>query len=160
MRKLSLFILALVMALSLTACGSSHPEATQLGTSAFSIQLPDGYKSVEDDYDEDQIAYYYKDDESVDFDVFQWTKGDQYTLESEAVYFANEYGTTPESVVINGINGMKYTSEELYDGHTYTVVNYMFEDADSSVELSFRTIDTSEEYAVVDEIIHTLKQNG
>ena len=46
-----------------------------------------------------------------------------------------------------------------FDGETYTVVNYMFEDDTYIVEICFWTIDTDAEYAVVDEIINTLKKN-
>ena len=80
-------------------------------------------------------------------------------MEAEAKAFAEFYGTVPESVVINEINGMKYVSEEEYDGAVYTVVNYMFEDDANIVELCFWTIDSEEEYDSIDEIINTLKQN-
>lgn len=162
MKKTLILLLALAMLLTLAACGGKEKKdggATQLGTSAFSVVLPEGYAETDDDFDEDQIAYYYRDDESIDFDVYQWEKEGKYTLESEAEYFASEYGAVPESVVINGIDCMKYVSEEEYDGAVYTVVNYMFEDEDSIVELCFWTIDTEEEYAAVDEIIGTLKQD-
>lgn len=157
MKKTLSLTLALLLALALTACGNAKP--TQLGTSAFSIVLPKGYAPETDDLDEDQIAFYYKDDNSIDFDVYQWEKGDKYTLESEAKDFAAFYGTTPEAVVINGIHGMKYVSEEEYGGHVYTVVNYMFEDDVYIVELCFWTINTAEEYAAVDEIINTLAKS-
>ena len=147
----------LMLVLALAACGNTKP--TQLGTSDFSIVLPDGYASMEDDFDEDQVAYFYKDDNSIDFDVYQWAKGDEYTLESEANYFAAEYGTTAKAVTINGLNGWKYISAEDFEGNTYTVVNYMFEDDTYIVELSFWTIDTEAEYTAVDEIINTLKKN-
>ena len=114
---------------------------------------------TEDDLSEDQIAFYHKDDKSIDFDVYQWEKGDQYTLESEAKFFAAEYGATAEAVKVNGIDGWKYVSSEAYEGNTYTVVNYMFEDDTYIVELSFWTINTDAEYAAVDEIINTLKKN-
>lgn len=158
MRRFLTFMLALVMLLSLVACGAGKKNEIMLGTSDFSIILPAGYEKTDDDLDEDQIAYYYKDDDSIDFDVYQWDKGNQYTLESEAEYYAAQYGTKAEPVVVNGINGMKYLSVEEYDGFSYTVVNYMFEDEDSIVELCFWTIDTDEEYAAVDEIIQTLKK--
>ena len=157
MKKIGILTLALVIVLSLVACGSAKP--TQIGTSDFSIVLPAGYTSAEDDLEEDQIAYYYKDDNSIDFDVYQWEKGDEYTLEAEANYFASEYGATAEAVVVNQINGWKYVSLEAFDGNTYTVVNYMFEDDTYIVELSFWTIDTEAEYEAVDEIIKTLKKN-
>ena len=156
MKKILILTLVVLTALSLFACGS---KPTQLGESAFSIVLPDGYVLTEDDFDEDQIAYYYKDDESIDFDVFQWEKGDEYTLESEATYFAAEYGAVAEAVTVNGINGMKYVSAEDYEGNTYTVVNYMFEDDTYIVEICFWTVDTDAEYKAVDEIINTLKKN-
>lgn len=157
MKKIAILTLVLVLVLTLVACGNTKP--TQLGTSDFSIVLPNGYDLAEDNLDEDQVAFFYKDDKSIDFDVYQWAKGNEYTLESEANYFAAEYGATPEAVTINGINGWKYISAEDFEGHTYTVVNYMFEDDTYIVELSFWTIDTEAEYTAVDEIINTLKKN-
>lgn len=158
MKKIALLALALALVLALAACGN-NAKPTQLGTSDFSIVLPDGYASTEDDFDEDQVAYFYKDDNSIDFDVYQWEKGDEYTLESEANYFAAEYGAVAEAVTVNGINGMKYVSAEDYEGNTYTVVNYMFEDDTNIVEICFWTVDTDAEYKAVDEIINTLKKN-
>ena len=158
MKKIALLALALALVFSLAACGS-NAKPTQLGTSDFSIVLPEGYASAEDDFDEDQVAYFYKDDNSIDFDVYQWAKGDEYTLESEANHFATEYGTTAEAVTVNGIKGYKYVSTEEYEGSTYTVVNYMFEDDTYIVEICFWTVNTDAEYAAVDEIINTLKKN-
>ena len=158
MKKIASFILVLAFAFALVACGNVT-ETTQLGTSAYSIILPEGFVLSEDELAEDQVAYYYKDDNTVDFDVYQWEKGDQYTLESEANNYAEDYGTTAEVVVVNGINGMKYVSIEDYEGVTYTVINYMFEDDVNIVELCFWTIGTEEEYAAVDEVLSTLKKN-
>ena len=157
MKKITILALVLVFVLALSACSGN--KYTQLGDSEFSIVLPDGYAKTEDDPDEDQIAYYYKDDNSIDFDVYQWEKGTQYTLESEANSYAAHYGTTASAVTVNGINGMKYVSTEEYEGHTYTVVNYMFEDEIYLIELCFWTTDTAEEYEAVDEILNTLKRN-
>ncbi|MBR5241578.1 MAG: hypothetical protein IKV20_00430 [Clostridia bacterium] len=157
MKKIAILTLVLMLVFALAACGNTKP--TQLGTSDLSILLPDGYASVEDDMDEDQVAYFYKDDNSIDFDVYQWEKGDEYTLESEANYFAAEYGTTATAVSVNGIGGYKYVSTEDYEGNTYTVVNYMFEDDTYIVEISFWTVDNDAEYKAVDEIINTLKKN-
>lgn len=157
MKKIAILTLAFLFVFALVACGNTKP--TQLGTSDFSIVLPKGYASTEDDFDEDQIAYFYKDDNSIDFDVYQWEKGDEYTLETEANYFAAEYGTTAEAITINGSNGYKYISAEEFDGNTYTVVNYMFEDNTYIVELCFWTVGNDAEYKAVDEIINTLKKN-
>ena len=154
MKKLLILTLVLVFALTIAACGAAKP--TQLGTSAFSIVLPDGFKSVADDFDEDQVAYYYKDDNTLDLDVYQWAKSPEYTLEGEAAAFAELYGTTAEAVTVNGFAGMKYVSLEEYEGQAYTVVNYMFEDDTSLVEICFWTDDSAEEHALVDSIIGTL----
>ena len=156
MKKIIVLTLMLVLAFSLVACGKA--KTTQLGTSDFTIDIPKGYESVEDDFDEDQVAYFYKDDESIDFDIYQWEKGDQYTLESEAKAYAALYGTVAEAVTINGIDGWKYKSLEEFEGDTYTVVNYMFEDDKYIVEICFWTVGSAEEYEAVDEIIGTLKK--
>ena len=158
MKKIAILTVVLAMVLTLVACGITV-KPTQLGTSAFSIILPEGYALTEDEMDEAQIAYYYKDDNSMDFDVYQWANGDEYTLESEANAFAAAFGSTAEAVTVNGINGMKYVSEEEYDGIVYTVVNYMFEDDTNIIELAFWTNDSAAEYAVVDKILDTLKKN-
>lgn len=154
MKKLTIFALVLVFVLSLASCANTTP--TQLGTSDLTLVLPRGYEATEDDFDEDQVAYFYKDDKSIDFDVYQWEKGTLYTLESEAAAFAAFYGTTAEAVTVNNIKGWKYVSSEEFEGHTYTVVNYMFEDATYIVEICFWTIDTDAEYDAVNEIINTL----
>ena len=158
MKKIAILTLVLALVFTLAACGS-NAKPTQLGTSDFSIVLPTGYAAAKDDMDEDQVAYFYKDDNSIDFDVYQWAKGDEYTLESEANHFATEYGTTAEAVTVNGIKGYKYVSTEDYEGNTYTVVNYMFEDDTDIVEICFWTVDSDAEYKAVDEIINTLKKN-
>lgn len=159
MKKLAIFSLVLVLAmtLALTACNVTEP--TQLGTSAFSIVLPEGYKLTEDDMSEDQVGYYFKDAQSIDFDVYQWEKNGEYTLEAEANYYAAEYDTVAVAISYNGINGWKYVSMEEYDGHTYSVINCMFEDDTYIVELCFWTIDSLDEYGAVNEILSTLKKN-
>ena len=158
MKKIAILCLVMVLPLSLFACKKDE-NLTKLGTSDFTIVLPEGYALTEDEFDEDQVAYYYKDDESVDFDVYQWEKGDEYTLQSEANTYAEAYGTTAEAVTVNGIKGYKYVSAEDYEGETYTVVNYMFEDDTYIVELCFWTIGTDEEYKAANDIISTLKKN-
>ena len=157
MKKILCVILLVVLCFSMAACGGD--KYTKIGTSEFSIVLPEGYAAAKDDFEEDQIAYYFKDDESIDFDVYQWDKEEKYTLKEEALYYASEYNTTAEEIEINGISGMKYISKETFEGKEYAVVNYMFEDEKSIVEFSFWTIDTQQEYDAVEEIINTIKKN-
>ena len=154
-KVLSLILLVLVLCLA-TGCAKNY---TKIGDSKFSIIIPEGYVLTEDDLAEDQIGYYYKDDNSIDFDVYQWEKDGVYTLEEEAEYFADEYGAQIERVIINSIAGYKYVSIEEFDGEQYTVVNYMFEDEIYIIELCFWTVDTVEEYDAVDNIIDTIKKN-
>ncbi len=159
MKKTMTVFLAILMIVTLAACGNSSSKGnikTQLGTTKLSVVLPEGFAAMEDDFGEDQVAYYHKDDQSIDFDVYQWAKGDKYVLEEEAAYFAAEYGTAASTVSVNGLPGMKYISLEEYDGSEYTVINYMFDDGEYIVELCFWTINTEEELAVVDEIINTI----
>ena len=158
MKKIASLTFVLALVLALAACGN-NAKPTQLGTSDFSIVLPTGYAAAKDDMDEDQVAYFYKDDNSIDFDVYQWEKCDDFTLESEVNHYAAEYGATAEVVTVNGIGGYKYVSTEDYEGNTYTVVNYMFEDDTNIVEICFWTLDTDAEYKAVDEIVNTLKKN-
>lgn len=157
MKKIAILTLALMLVFALAACGSTKP--TQLGTSDLSIVLQEGYALTEDDFGEDQVAYFYKDDNSIDFDVYQWAKGDELTLESEANHYAAEYDTTAEAVTVNGMKGYKYVSAEDYEGESYTVVNYMFEDDTYIVEICFWTVGTEAEQIALDEIINTLKKN-
>lgn len=138
------------------ACQRLNNNMIQLGTSKLYIELPEGYKETDDDFDEDQVAYYYKDDNSIDFDIYQWNKEDKYTLEKEVNFFSSQYNSTPSSININGISGFKYITEEVYDNNKYTVINYMFEDNESIVEISFWTINTDKELKDVENIINTL----
>ena len=75
MKKIRLIAQVLVFVLVLSACGTDA-KPTRLGTSAFSIVLPDGYAFADDEFDEDQVAYYYKDDNSF---VLMFTSGKRVT---------------------------------------------------------------------------------
>ena len=93
----------MALCLCVVACSGNKQtqnddKYTKIGTSEFSIILPEGYAATEDDLDEDQIAYYFKDDQSIDFDVYQWDKEGKYTLKEEAAYFASEYNATAEEI--------------------------------------------------------------
>ena len=154
MKKITALVLLLTFVFALASCGSKEP--TQLGTSHLSILLPRGYAATEDDFDQDQVAYFYKDNNSLDFDVYQWAKGGEYALETEAEYFATQYGTVPQAVTYNGIAGWKYVTTEDYEGISYTVLNYMFEDDTSIVEICFWTNGSDSEYKVVEEILSSL----
>lgn len=139
--------------------GCATEKAEKLGETSFSIILPEGYKSTEDeDLDEDQIAYYYKDDDSVVFDVYAWAK-ENYVLKEEAEYYASEYNSTATEFSVNGIDGYVYTTNEVYDDYEWTVYNYMFEDANYIIEFAFWTDASEAELEVVSSIISSLRKN-
>lgn len=150
-------ILACFLVCSIFSCATVKTE--NLGETDFSIILPSGYSLTEDDdIEEDQIAYYYKDDNSIDFDVYAWDK-ENYVLKDEAEYFAAEYNATADKISVNGNNGYIYISKEDFDDKLWTVYNYLFEDDKFILELSFWTDGSEKEIADVDAILSTLKKN-
>lgn len=155
--KHNLYILLICSLVALlTSCSEKAPE--KLGDTSFSITLPKGYKQTKDKtMEEDQIAYYFKDDNSIDFDVYAWDKAD-YNLKDEAAYFASEYNSTAKEIEINGNKGYFYISLEEFDGETWTVYNYMFEDDKYILELCFWTDNSQKEQSDVKNILNTLSK--
>jgi hypothetical protein len=131
-------------------------KTEKLGETSFSIILPKGYCLTEDEsLEEDQIAYYYKDDNSIDFDVYAWSK-ENYVLKDEAEFFATEYNSTATEVSVNGNDGYVYISKENYDDKLWTVYNYLFEDDKFILEIAFWTDGSEKEIADVNAILATL----
>ena len=105
----NLIYVILASSILCTFLGCASKNAEKLGETSFSIVLPSGYNLTEDEtVEEDQIAYYYKDDNSIDFDVYAWTK-ENYVLKDEAAYFAAEFNSTATEVSVNGNNGYVYS---------------------------------------------------
>ena len=155
----NLFYFVLVCFFACTVIGCAQEKTEMLGETSFSILLPAGYKLTEDvDAEEDQIAYYYKDNKSIDFDVYAWEK-ENYVLKDEAQYFASEYNSTASEFSVNGIDGYVYISQEVYDDIEWTVYNYLFEDDKYIIEISFWTNNSEKELADVATILSTLKKN-
>ena len=152
----NLIYVILASSILCTFLGCVSKNAEKLGETSFSIVLPSGYNLTEDEtVEEDQIAYYYKDDNSIDFDVYAWTK-ENYVLKDEAEFFAAEYNSTATEVSVNGNNGYVYISKENYDDKLWTVYNYLFEDDKNILELSFWTDGSEKEIADVNAILATL----
>jgi len=152
----NLFCVIFVSLIICTIFGCASKKVAKLGETKFSISLPKGYNLTEDEsVEEDQIAYYYKDDNSIDFDVYAWSK-ENYVLKEEAEYFAAEYNSTATEVSINGNNGYLYISKETFEDELWTVYNYLFEDDKFILELSFWTDGSEKEIADVNAILATL----
>lgn len=155
-KNLFYVILATFILCSFFSCASKKAE--KLGETQFSITLPKGYNLTEDEeIEEDQIAYYYKDDASIDFDVYAWDK-ENFILKEEAEYFATEYNSTASEISVNGNDGYLYISEEMYDNVTWTVYNYLFEDNNYILELAFWTDGSEKEISDLNAILSTLKK--
>ena len=139
MNKLLSILLALVLALSLTAGIAENEGVILLGTSGFSIVAP-GYQPGEitaEDTDESQVGYYKSEESPLDFDVYQWVKADGETLESTAAAEAAEYGAEAGSDVINGITVYFDGAKEEYEGVEYDTETYLMENGDIIAEIVF-----------------------
>ena len=152
----NLIYVILASSILCTFLGCVSKNAEKLGETSFSIVLPSGYNLTEDEtVEEDQIAYYYKDDNSIDFDVYAWSK-ENYELKEEAKYFAAEFNSTATNFSINGNDGYLYISIEEFENKLWTVYNYLFEDDKFILELSFWTDGSEKEIADVNAILATL----
>ena len=173
--KMSVIIAA--MALTLAGCenvnvninmngavqNEQKPEASEtqdiyIGTTGYAISIPSDFYSSEvtkEERKDDQIGYYKSDDHLMDFDVYQFGK-DGMTLEEYAKKEAKEYKADGvEEVTYNGIFMMLYYSEEEYDGESYRVANYIFENDDDFAELSF-WLDGEDAEELVEQILFSI----
>lgn len=129
-----------------------------IGISAYYLTVPGGYKEgdcTDAERADDMVAYYYSDDSTMDFDLYQFAK-DGKTLEDYAKEECDQYsGTDLTASEINGIPVESYKSVEAYDGTDYNVISYLFEDNENFMEVCFWLDgDTAAEEA--DAIIQTL----
>lgn len=112
----------------------------QLGTSPYFLSIPMGYKPgeiTEEDKEEDLVGYYYSDSSPLDFDVYQWAK-DGDTLEKYAIEEAQSYeAERVDYRTVNDILLAFYYSYEEDQGQMYSVANYLFENGDELMEVSF-----------------------
>jgi len=112
----------------------------KLGTSPYYLSVPVGYKAgelSEEDLAEDLVGYYYSESSPLDFDVYQWAK-DGDTLEKFAIEEAQSYEA--EHVDYRSVNDIllaSYYSYEEDQGQMYSVANYIFENGDELMEVSF-----------------------
>ena len=129
-----------------------------LGTSGFIISIPSDYYNGEvtkDDRKDDQIAYYKSDEHLMDFDIYQFEK-EGMTLKGYAESEADEYKADKvEEVVYNGVSMMLYYSKEEYEGKSYRVSNYIFENDTDFVELSF-WLDGDDAEDIVEQILFSI----
>ncbi len=155
--------IALFLALLLTFCafyayadqaGTVTPGTFRLGTSVYTIILPDGFveeELTEEDREEDMVAYLHCDTIPLDFDVYQFSKEGfpedlaEYTRLEAVTYGAFEIAAGEK---INGIDVGWYRARESFEGQEYLTLCFLLDDGDRYVEISFWIRgDSSEEAA-------------
>ena len=139
---------------------ASETQDIDIGTAGYAISIPSDYYSAEvtkEERNDDQIAYYKSDEHLMDFDVYQFSK-DGMTLGEYARKEAEEYKADGvEEVTYNGIPMMRYYSQEKYEGKSYRVANYIFENFKDFAELSF-WLDGDDAEELVEQIMLSIRQ--
>ena len=132
-----------------------------LGTLPFCMSVPADYKlgeeEVQDDAEKRHTWYYLSENSPLDFDVYQWEKGGN-TLEKYAIEEARAYEA--ESVDYRTVNDVflaYYYSYEEYEGVMYSVINYLFEDGNNFMKISF-WLDGEIAVRQADRIVSTLRR--
>ncbi len=132
-----------------------------LGTLPFCMSVPEGFRLGDES---EQVAvskgqswYYYSENSPLDFDVYQWKKeGD--TLEKYAIEEARTYEAERlDFRTVNDVFLAYYASYEEYDGVMYPVANYLFEDGNYFMKISF-WLDGEIAVRQADRILSTLRR--
>ena len=113
----------------------------RLGTLPICMSVPEGYRLGDESETvaaaKGQTWYYYSENSPLDFDIYQWKK-EGYTLEKYAIEEALAYGAERVDYrTVNDVFLAYYYSYEEYDGQMYSVVNYLFEDGNNFMKVSF-----------------------
>lgn len=153
---------AMISTVTAAESGEITKEGTEiiLGTSSLKITTPFVYTAGEitaEDTDESQVAYYASEDSLVDFDVYQWAKAEDETLETVAADEAAEFDAEVETLTIGDLTVMKYNAVEESDGVEYTTATFITEDGSDFVEVVF-WLDGEDAEEYVASIIDTLSK--
>ena len=141
---------------------ASKTRILQLGTSVYTIEIPDSYSEgerTEDEIRDGMVAYLNSPDMALDFDIYQFGKeGYPEDLAEYAIQEASEYESACDIVTdgdINGIDCTSYRARENYDGQEYDTITYILDGGDEYVEIVF-WLDGEDAEAQVNEIISSL----
>lgn len=129
-----------------------------LGTLPFFMAVPVDYSLAEEtDVDNRHLWYYLSENSPLDFDVYQWEKGGD-TLEKYAIEEARAYeAERVDYRTVNDILMAYYYSYEEDEGVMYSVINYLFEDGNSFMKVSF-WLDGEIAVRQADRIVSTLRR--
>ena len=133
----------------------------RLGTLPFCMSVPEGYRLGDES---EQVAvskgqswYYYSENSPLDFDVYQWKK-EGYTLEKYAIEEARAYEAERlDFRTVNDVFLAYYHSYEEYEGEMYPVANYLIEDGNYFMKISF-WLDGEIAVRQADRILSTLRR--
>ena len=134
----------------------------RLGTSAFTLIVPDDYvmgEMSDEDIADDQVAYWYSDASTMDFDVYQFSKQDVApVLADYAVEESSTYPAVTEIVTDGEINLTPvawYRAVDECDEGEYDTITYIIDGGDEYIEVVF-WLDGVTADAEADFIIHNL----
>ena len=141
---------------------ASKTRILQLGTSVYTIEIPDSYSEgerTEDEIRDGMVAYLNSPDMALDFDIYQFGKeGYPEDLAEYVMQESSEYENACDIVTdgdVNGIDCASYRAREIYDGQEYDTVTYILDGGDEYVEIVF-WLDGEEAEAQANEIISSL----
>ena len=132
-----------------------------LGTLPFCMSVPEdfslGDESGQASFVKGQTWYYYSENSPLDFDVYQWKK-EGYTLEKYAIEEARRYEAERlDYKTLNRVFVAYYYSYEEYEGVMYPVANYLFEEGNDFMKISF-WLDGEIAVRQADRIVSTLRR--
>ena len=122
---------------------SVDTKTLQLGTSSFTIEIPESYEEgelSEEDTRKSLVAYMKSKEFDMDFDVYQFGKeGLPETIAELAEEEAKEYDTyeIETDLEINGIDVVYCRAVEPYEGKDYDTITYYLDDGDTYLEVEF-----------------------
>lgn len=141
--------------------GSAETQTIQLGTTAYSVQLPNDFEAVsvsDEDAQDDMITAYYSASAQVRFSVYQFSKdGYPDTLEDFVEQESKDYAAS-ELVTGDSLNGIEvgyYRATGELNGAPCDNLTYAFEDGGDYVEIDFMFAGPDAE-SVVQAILHSL----
>ena len=158
-RGLILALAFCVMALSCATFALAEDDTIRLGDSCLFVTAP-GYvpgELSEDDLADSQVAYYYSDNSTLDFDVYQWDQESGETILDAAQEEADLVNAEVKTTEVNGIQIAYYETVEEYEDVPYETVTFIMEDCGTFVEIVF-WLDGEHAGAEADEILNSLRE--
>ena len=140
---------------------SESTKTLQLGSSSYTIEIPESYEEEElseEDIQKSMVAYVKSEEFDMDFDVYQFGKGGLPETTAELAEEEDELYDTYEIMTdleINGIEVACCRAIETDEGKDYDTLTYYLDDGDTYVQVEF-WLDGDNAEELSDMIISTL----